>query len=141
MKKTLLIALILILSSGIAIAQQNGSQEGPRGGKGNMANSHRGNPVDRMTEQLGLDETQAAELTLIFEASQQLQTEERQRSRAMSQELRESTHAQILEVLSPDQQVLFEEQRQEREQMREALEEIRADRGYGGGRGTGDCNG
>jgi len=142
MKKTLLIALVLLLSSGMAIAQQNGGPEGPQGGKGNMADNHRGNPgnpVDRLTERLGLDEAQAAEIALIFEESQQLRNEERERCRAMSDEIRESTHAQVLEVLTPEQQALFEAQRQQREQLRQALEDVRDDRGFGGGRGTGDC--
>ncbi|MGB7451503.1 MAG: hypothetical protein WBM36_05170, partial [Lysobacterales bacterium] len=104
MKKTLLIALVLLLTSGMAIAQQNGGPEGFQGGKGNMANNHRGNhgnPVDRLTERLGLDETQAAEIALIFEETQLLREEEREKCRAMSEELRENTHTQIIEVLTP----------------------------------------
>ncbi len=107
-----------------------------------MADNHRGNPgnpVDRLTEHLGLDETQAAEIALIFEESQLLREEEREKCRAMSEELRESTHTQIMEVLTPEQQALFAAQLQEREQMKQAFEEARADRGFGGGRGTGDC--
>lgn len=143
MKKTLLTALVLLLTSGMAIAQQNGGSEGFQGGKGNMENNRRGSlghPVDRLTERLGLDEAQAAEIALIFEETQLLREEERERCRAMSEELRENTHAQVLEVLTPEQQALFEEQLQQREQMRQAIEEARADRGFGGGRGTGDCN-
>lgn len=144
MKKTLLIALVLLLTSGMAIAQQNGGPEGSQGGKGNMADNHRGNPgnpVDRLTERLGLDEAQAAEIAFIFEENQLLREEERERCRAMSEELRESTHAQVLEVLTPEQQALFEAQLQQRQQMRQAIEEARADRGFGGGKGTGDCSG
>ena len=145
MKKTLLIALVLILTSGMAIAQQNGGGEGFQGGKGNMSNDrgnrgNRGNPVDRMTENLGLDETQAAEIALIFEETELLREEEREKCRATSEELRENTHLQILEVLTPDQQALFEEQLQQREQMRQAMEEARADRGFGGGRRNGGCD-
>ena len=140
MKKTLLIALVLLLTSGMAIAQQNGGQEGPQGGKGNMANSHRGNPAGRLTEHLGLDENQAAEIALIFEETQLLREEERENCRATSEELRENTHTQIMEVLTIDQQALFEAQLLERQQMRQAMEEVRADRGFGGGRGQGDCN-
>ena len=142
MKKTLLIALVLILTSGMAIAQQNGGGEGFQGGKGNMANErgNRGNPVDRMTEHLGLDETQAAEIALIFEETELLREEEREKCRATSEELRENTHLQILEVLNPDQKALFEEQLLQREQMRQAIREARADRDFGGRRGNGDCN-
>ena len=143
MKKTLLIALVLTLTSGMAIAQQNGGPEGFQVGKGNMANNrgNRGNPVDRMTEHLGLDEAQAAEIALIFEETQALREEERKNCQAISEEIRANTHLQILEVLTPEQQALFEAQRQQREQMKQAMEEARADRGFGGGRGTGDCNG
>mgnify|MGYP001815945853 CR=1 FL=1 len=143
MKMTLLIALVWLLTSGMAIAQQNGGPPGYQGDNGNMAanRGNRGNPVDRMTEHLGLDEAQAAEIELIFEESHQLREEERERCRALSEGLRESTHAQILGVLTPEQQILFEERQQQREQMRQALEEIRAERGFGGGKGPGDCNG
>lgn len=140
MKKTLLIAFVLLLTSGMAIAQQNGGPDGSQGRKGSMGNNHRGNPVDRMTEHLGLDETQAAEIALIFEETQLLREEERENCRAASEALRENTHVQIMEVLSAEQQALFEAQLQQREQMRQAMEDVRADRGFGGGRGTGDCN-
>ena len=106
-----------------------------RGNRGN-----RGNPVDRMTENLGLDETQAAEIALIFEETELLREEEREKCRATSVELRENTHLQILEVLNPDQKALFEEQLLQREQMRQAIREARADRDFGGRRGNGDCN-
>jgi Spy/CpxP family protein refolding chaperone len=134
MKKTLLVALILMLSAGMAIAQQQG---GPGGGKGNRGDSqtgNRGNPVERLTEHLGLDDAQAAEIAFIFEETQLLREEERERSRAVADEIRAATHAQILKVLTPDQQVLFEEHLQERGQMRKGSR-------AGGGRGTGDCNG
>jgi hypothetical protein len=141
MKKTLLVALILMLSAGMAIAQQQG---GPGGGKGNRGDSqtgNRGNPVERLTEHLGLDDAQAAEIAFIFEETQLLREEERERSRAVADEIRATTHARVMEELNPDQQALFEEQRLEREQMRQAIKEFRTDGGFGGGRGTGDCNG
>jgi len=141
MKKTLLIALVLLLTSGMAIAQQYGGPDASQNRKGSMGNNQRGNPVDRMTEHLGLDETQAAEIALIFEETQLLREQERENCREASEALRESTHVQIMEVLSAEQQALFEAELQQREQMRQAMEEIRADRGFGGGRGTGDCNG
>ncbi len=141
MKKTLLIALILMLSAGMAIAQQQGGQGGGKGNRGDSQAGNRGNPVERLTENLGLDEAQAAEIALIFEETQLLREEERERCRAVSEEIRVTTHARVREQLTPDQQALFEEQRQQREQLRQAVEEARADRGFGGGRGTGDCNG
>ena len=144
MKKTLLIALILMLSAGMAIAQQQGGPGSSQGGKGNPGNfqaGDRGNPVERLTERLGLDEAQAAEIALIFEETQLLREEERERCRAVSEEVRATTHVRVMEQLTPDQQALFEEQLQQREQLRQAVEEVRGDRGFGGGRGTGDCNG
>jgi len=144
MKKTLLIALILTLSAGMAIAQQKGGPGFSQGGAGNPGQGsfqagNRGNPVDRLTERLGLDETQAAEIALIFEENQLLRDEERDRNRAISDEIRVNTHARIMEVLGPEQQALFEAQLRDRDQLRQALEEIRADRGFGG-RGPRDCD-
>ena len=56
MKKTLLIALILMLSAGMAIAQQQGGPGPSQGGKGHPGNhANHGNPVERLTERLGLD--------------------------------------------------------------------------------------
>jgi Spy/CpxP family protein refolding chaperone len=144
MKKVLLIALILTFAAGSAIAQQGNPGSGG-GGMGKSSNSQAGgsigNPVERLTELLGLDETQAAAIALIFEDSQLVREEERERARAAAEEQRANTHAQILEVLTPEQQAIFEEHQQQREALRQALEDLRADRGYGGRRGTGDCNG
>jgi Spy/CpxP family protein refolding chaperone len=140
MKKALLIALLLTFTAGTAIAQQQG---GPGGGKGHSGNAHSGNfgdPVERMTESLGLDEAQAAAIALIFEENQLLRDDEREQARAMAEEMRANTHAQILELLTPEQVALFEAQLQEREAFRQKLEEYRAERGLGEGRGTGDCN-
>jgi hypothetical protein len=137
MKKTLLIALILMLSTGMAIAQQHGGQGGGKGNRGDSQGGNRGNPVERLTENLGLDEAQAAEITLIFEESKLLREEAHESSLAVADEIRATTHTQVLEVLTPDQQALFEAQLHEREQMRQAGKGFRA----GGGRGTQDSNG
>ncbi len=146
MRKVLLIALLLTFAAGTAMAQQGGpGQKG--GGNGNHGNFHSGNygnpgnPVDRLTERLGLDEAQAAAIALIFEENQALREEERAQARAAAEENRAAVHAQIMEVLSPEQQALFEEQRQQREALRQALEDLNAERGMGRGRGTGDCSG
>jgi len=140
MKKALLIALLLTLTAGMAIAQQQGGPGSFQGGKGTQGNFQRGNPVERLTENLGLNESQAAQIALIFEDAQLLRIEERERSRLVSEEIRANTHAQVLEILTPEQQALFEEQRQKREEFRRALEDARADRGFGGRRGSGDCD-
>ena len=151
MKKTLLIALVLLLTSGMAIAQQKGGQGPGQGGPGSAQNGtdNPGNfqdrnsvsKVERLTERLGLDEAQAAEIALILEDAALVRNEERERSRAVAMENREATHAQIMAVLSLEQQALMEEQMQQREQLRQTLEDMGADRGFGRGRGTGDCDG
>lgn len=149
MKKTLLIAFVLLVSSGMAIAQQNGGpgQGGPGLGQGgydspgNFQSRNSINQVERLTERLGLDEAQAAEIAAILEDAALLRSQERERSRAIALENRENTHAQIMAILSPEQQALFEEQIRQRELLRQTLEEMGADHGFGRGHGTGDCNG
>ena len=149
MKKTLLIALVLLLTSGMAIAQQNGGPGPGQGGPGsaqdgtdvpgNFQSRNSVSRVERLTERLGLDEAQAAEIALILEDAALVRNEERERSRVIAMEYREATHAQIMALLSPEQQALMEAQIQQREQLRQTLEDMGADRGYGRGRGTGDC--
>ena len=145
MKKLLLIALILTFATGSAIAQQQGGpgSQGGGQGQGNSGgyNGNFGNPVDRMTENLGLDEAQAAALALIFEENQLLREEQREQARLQAEEMRTTTHAAILELLTPEQAALFEAQAREREAFRQQLEDLRANGGFGGrrGQGTGDC--
>ena len=152
MKKVLLIAFLLTLAMGTAIAQNKGGGQG-QGGKGQPGNSfsgnayggNQGNPVDRLTEELGLDETQVATIEAIFEENQLLREEERERSRQANCDLRADTHTQILAVLTPDQVDLFDEMQQNRQALRQAIEEMRQYHGggaggFGGGRGPGDCD-
>jgi len=144
MRKTLLTALILTFSAGTAIAQQQGGPNADPGLNGNPGYSYALNRAERLTERLGLSEEQAAELAVIFEEAQMLRDEERERARLVADEIRATIHERIQLMLSPEQQALFEEQLQDREQLRQALEELRAERGFGGfggghGTGTGDC--
>ncbi len=147
MKKTLLIALLLSLSAGMAVAQQQGGPgsapgmqgQGMQGNPGHFYSGGPVNPAERLTANLGLDEAQAAEVAAIFEEAKLLHDEERERSRLVSDEIRANVHAQIQLVLSPEQQALFEEQLQRREQLRQDMDELRGERGMGGGRGMGDC--
>ena len=144
MKKTLLIALVLLLTSGMAIAQQNGGQGQGQGGNDNPGNQQSRNSVshvERLTERLGLDEVQAAEVAAILEDAALVCNEERERSHVIALENREITHAQIMAVLGPEQQALFDEQIQQREQLRQTLEDMGAERGFGRGHGKGDCDG
>lgn len=141
MKKTLLIALLLTLTAGMASAQQQGGPGMVPGMHGNPGALHAGNPVnpaDRLTENLGLDEAQAAEIASIFEEARLLRDEERERSRLAGDEIRANVHAQIMALLTPEQQTRFEDQLQKREQLRQDLEDMRAEHGFGG-HGMGDC--
>jgi len=149
MKKLLLIALLLTLATGTALAQGQGNGKGPGGNgqPGAALGGNSGNPVNRLTEQLGLDEAQAAEVAAIFEETQLLRDEEREKARAAHCDIRLNTHEQILAVLTPEQVALFEEHRQKREDLRQALEEMRQlhggsdnDRGFGGGSRLQDCD-
>ena len=147
MKKVLLIALLLSLASGTASAQnQQGYGNGP-GGNGNTGNSYAqnpGNPVDRLTDLLGLDEAQAVEIAAILEENQLSREEERERARLMNCDIRANTHDQVLAVLTAEQAALFEEHQLNRQAMRRAFEEMRREHGggnFGGGRGMQDCDG
>ena len=146
MKKVLLIALLLALASGTAIAQGKsgpGDQgQGGNGAPGNSMGGNAGNPVDRLTDQLGLDEEQVIAISAIFEDNQLLREDERERARAANCEIRISTHEQILGELTPEQAVLFDELQQQRNALRQAFEEMRqahGGSGFGGGRGMQDC--
>jgi hypothetical protein len=44
-------------------------------------------------------------------------------------------------ILNPDQQALMGDHIREREQLRQTLEEMGAERGFGHGHGPGDCDG
>jgi Spy/CpxP family protein refolding chaperone len=137
MKKLLLIALLLTFATGIAVAQQNGGPGSQGGGQGNAQSGNSGNSgssVDRLTERLGLNEEQAIAIASIFEDNQLLREQERALACELADEARTNTHAQILEVLTLEQRDLFEQQHQERQAMKEAFEEYRAERGFGGDR-------
>jgi Spy/CpxP family protein refolding chaperone len=140
MKKTLLIALLLAFATGTAFAQnqngpgQSGGKNGPGAGAGNDTR------IERMTEQLGLDELQVTQITAIIEASDALRAEEQEAFRQIMSEIRDNTRAEILLVLTPEQLILHEELQQKREEFRRALEDVRAYGGFGAGRGKGDCS-
>jgi len=154
MKKTLLTALILTFATGMAVAQQQGGPNADPGSNGmNAQNGSPGysyalNRAERLTERLGLSDEQAAELALIFEDAEMLRDEERERARLAADEIRAAVHDRIRLMLTDEQQDLFDEQLQERDQLRQALDDLRAEHGYGGfggghgmgtGTGTGDC--
>ena len=146
MKKTLLIACLIAFSAGSAMAQQQGGPGPGPGFEGAPGHFHAGgpaNPAQRLTEHLGLDANQAAEGAGIFDEAQQLRDEERARAHQAAEEIRANIHERIRLVLTPEQLVQYEEQLEAREQLRQHLEDMRAEHGFGGGRGmgggTGDC--
>ena len=132
MKKTLLIALLITFAMGTAVARQHHGS-GPAAG-GNGA------PVERLAEQLDLDLDQVAAITAIFEDSRLLRDEERERSHEILCEIRTNTHVQILEVLTPEQQVQFEKLQKKRREIRQAFEDAHAEHGFGSGRKMRDCD-
>jgi len=139
MKKALLIALLLAFAAGTAIAQNsNGFGKGASGNGGNGGNAGGNNRVERMTEQLGLDEGQAAQIMAIVEASQALHDEEQENFCEVAREIHDNANAEILLLLTPEQAAMHEELQKQRAQFRRALEDARGDRGFGG-RGTRDC--
>jgi Spy/CpxP family protein refolding chaperone len=139
MKKTLLITLLLAFATGTTFAQnqngngQSGGKNGPGAGAGNDTR------IERMTEQLGLDDAQVVQMMAIFEASQALRAEEQEKFRQIMSDIRDDTNAEILSVLTPEQAALHAELQQKREEFRRALQDARAYRGFGEGRSKGDC--
>ena len=143
MKKALLISLLLAFAAGTAMAQNNngfGQGTGEKSGNGGNGAYAGGNQrVERMTEQLGLDETQQGQITAIFENAQALHDEERERSRQFNREIRDDVNADILMILTPEQAAMHTELQQQRAEFRRALEDVRGNRGFGGSRNAPDC--
>lgn len=132
MKKLLLIALLLSLAMGTAIAKPKGGPNSPpRGGN---------DPVERLTDQLGLDVDQVAAITAIFEETNALRDEQREASQEVLCELRTETHTEIYAVLTPEQQALFDEFQQAREDARAAFMETHPEHRDGGRHGMMNCD-
>ena len=146
MKKLALIAFVLIFAAGTAMAQQGGPGNGNGNGKGgnSQVGGGYGDPLERLTELLGLTNQQAIDIGLIFEDAQIAREEAREAARVAAEAHRAEVHAAILLVLDDNQDAIFEEHKAEREALKQAIQEMRNERGFGGGgngRGTGDCNG
>ena len=132
MKNLLLIALVLTLATGTAIARQKGDFKGPpRGGN---------NPIERLTDQLGLDADQVIAITAIVEESRALGDQEREATKAVLCDLRADTHTQIIAELTPEQQALFDELQQKRADARKAFKETHPEHEFGGRHGKLDCD-
>ena len=146
MKKVLLIAFLLTLSIGTAIAQSG--QGAPPGGHhpGSPAQGHNrgfppGSPVDRLAEELGLADAQIAEITAIFEDAKMLHEEERETSHEVFCAIRAETRELVLAVLTPDQQATFEFMKAEREELRaQRMAEHEAGGDGSGRRGPPPCD-
>jgi Spy/CpxP family protein refolding chaperone len=132
MKKLLLFALVLSLAMGTAIARQKGGPDSPpKGG---------GDPIERLTDQLGLDVDQVEAITAIFEATNVLRDEQREVFQEVFCELRTEFHTQIYAELTPEQQALFDELLQEREDARAAYMETHPEHRDGGRHEMMDCD-
>jgi hypothetical protein len=150
MKKIVLIAFLFALATGTAMAQQGQGGPGNAGGNGNPSVTGNpggqggpGNPVDRLTEVLGLDEIQAAALAAIFADAQLLRDQEQQRARDFACDVQASIHEQIVLLLDADQLALYEEHQAKRAEFRQMLDEMRQARGGAGGfggHGAGGCD-
>lgn len=150
MKKLVLITLLITMAAGTAMAQGmggNGNGAGGGNGKSAVATGGPGNQLDRLTEVLGLDADQVAALTVTFADVQVLREQEQEQQRLFAEEMRETIHAAIVAVLTPEQLALFEDHQAKRAEFKAMLDEMRQARGgaggNGGGRGngTGDCTG
>jgi len=96
-------ALFATFALGVAFAQP---QPGPGPGFGPPPG---GSPMQRLTEELGLDDAQAAEIQAIHGAARDLHREQQMRTFRALEALREETHAAIMQVLDPGQQARFQE--------------------------------
>jgi Spy/CpxP family protein refolding chaperone len=147
MKKIVLIAMLFALATGSAFAQGSGSGNGGgQGGPGmGQGAGKAGNPVDRLTELLGLSDAQAAAIAIIFEEAQLLREEERERARAVAEEHRAYMQSAILAELTLEQAALYEAHQAERAAFRQAFEDMMAERrmrgSSGGGAGGGGFGG
>jgi hypothetical protein len=133
--------MVFALATGSVFAQGfgNGNGGAQGGGQGiGQGAGNPGNPVDRLTELLGLDETQVADLTAIFDEAQLLREQERERARTIAEEHQAYMQSAILAVLYPEQVAIYEAHQAERAAFRQAFNEMMAERrGRGGSGGNG----
>ncbi|MGD9264972.1 MAG: hypothetical protein PVJ71_04250 [Lysobacterales bacterium] len=141
MKKIVLIAMLFALATGSVYAQGigNGNGGGQGGGQGSgQGGGNPGSPVDRLTELLGLDAAQVADLTAIFDDAQLLREQERERARAIAEEHQAAMKSAILAILYPEQVAIYEAHQAEKAAFRKAFDEMMAERrGRGGNAGGG----
>ena len=146
MKKIVMIAMLFALATGSVFAQGFGNGNGNGGGQGMGQKAGKaGNPVDRLTELLGLDEIQVAAITAIFEEAQLLREQEREQARLAAEEHRAYMQSAILAELTGEQVAIYEAHQAERAAFRQAFEDMMAERrsrgGGGGGNGGGGFGG
>ena len=143
MKKIVLIAMLFALATGSAIAQGmgNGNGQGDGGQGMGQGAGNPGNPVDRLTELLGLDEAQAAAIAALFEDAQLLRDQQREQARLAAEEHRAYMQSEILAVLTPEQVDIYEAHKAEKAAFRKAFNEMMAERRGRGGKGGGGFGG
>jgi Spy/CpxP family protein refolding chaperone len=95
-----IVAFLAAMAVSTAVAQQG---PGPQPGFA----PHGGEPMQRLAEELGLDDAQAAEIQAIHEEARELHREELVRSFQNREAIREETNAAIMDLLDADQQERF----------------------------------
>ena len=143
MKKIVLIAMLFALATGSVFAQGMGNGNGQGGGGQGIGQGagNPGNPVDRLTELLGLDEAQAAAIAAIFEDAQLLRDQQREQARLAAEEHRAEIQAAIHAELYPEQIAIYEAHQAEKAAFRKAFNEMMAERRGRGGQGGGGFGG
>jgi len=126
MKKLLFIAAIFSL----VIMNADAQQQGKRGHQNVNPEKRAEMQADRMADQLDLSEEQKSRIYEIHldraQAQQEMREAQRQERRAAMQETRQAQHAEVEEVLTPDQKLKWVELRNED---RERMEKYRDARG------------
>jgi Spy/CpxP family protein refolding chaperone len=136
-----LVFLVCAVFAASAMAQKQG-----KGGNGQPIGGQKGAYSLQLFNELGLDETQAAEVQAIMEAARLMQAEEWTNFQSNMEAIRAETHGSIMEVLDDVQrarflelQALRSEQWAEGGRGRNRMKGPNGARGGNGGDGTGQC--
>lgn len=104
MNRFTLITIIFFLAGNTAIAQPQRGGDGPP----------RGNPAVHLTEELGLDEQQAAQVAAVFEEAHTMREGVEQQSHELHCEIKAFVDEQLMAIFTADQQTRFQELRSNR---------------------------
>ena len=99
MNKFTLITIVFCLAANTAIAQPQRGGDGPP----------RGNPASHLTEELGLDEQQAAQVAAVFEEAKTMREGVEQQSHELHCEIKAYVDEQLMAIFNVDQQTRFQE--------------------------------